>query len=104
MLPSGVVGNSLPALVRGLYGYEIESVCWEQPHATVCRARRKVDSLPLLVKLLRTSSDDWRASWFQRDYQIAQGLRLDCAFKPLAFEQTDRGPALIYADAGASPL
>ena len=43
-------------------------------------------------------------NWLQRDYRIAQGLAADCAVKPLAFEQTDRGPALIYADEGARPL
>ena len=47
---------------------------------------------------------DWGADWLQRDYQIAQGLSANCAVKPLAVEQTDWGPALIYADAGARPL
>jgi predicted ATPase/class 3 adenylate cyclase len=106
MLPTGITEiKSQPTLIRGLYGYEIEQVCWERPHAIVYRALRKIDALPLLVKLLRDpGSADWRADWFQRDYQIAQGLSLDCALKPLAFEQTDRGPALIYADACACPL
>jgi len=103
MLPTG--GNPQPVLIRGLYGYEIEGVGWENPHAIVYRAQRKVDGLPLLVKVLRSpASADWRAGWFQRDYETAQDLSLDCLLKPLAFEQTDQGPALVYADANASPL
>jgi len=105
MLPAGGTGNSQPALIRGLYGYEIERICWRQPHAIVCRALRKVDALPVLVKLLQSpESVDWRADWFQRDYQTTQGLGPNCVLKPLALEQTDRGPALVYADEGAYPL
>lgn len=105
MLPTGAVRNPQPTLIRGLYGYEIERICWEQPHAIVYRAQRKVDALPLLVKVLRNpASADWRADWFLRDYQIVQDLSLDCLLKPQAFEQTDQGPALIYASTNVSPL
>ena len=93
------------ALIRGLYGYDTEQIWWEQPHAIIYRGRRRVDGLPVLIKLLREpGSTDWRAGWLQRDYEIAQGLTANCAVKPLALEQTDRGPALIFADEGARSL
>ena len=89
----------------GLYGYDIGKIWWEQPHAIIYQGQRKVDGLRVLIKLLRDpGSTEWGADWLQRDYRIAQGLRANCAVKPLAFEQTDLGPALIYADEGARPL
>ena len=103
MLPS--LTGSQPAIVRGLYGYDTEEIWWEQPHAITYRARRKVDGLRVLVKLLRDhGSIDWGTTWLQRDYQLSQELEASCAVKPLAFEHTDLGPALIYADEGARPL
>jgi predicted ATPase/class 3 adenylate cyclase len=103
MLPT--LTGSGPAIVRGLYGYETEEIWWEQPHALTYRARRKIDGLRVLVKLLRDpGSFGWGTTWLQRDYQLAQELKASCAVKPLAFEQTDLGPALIYADEGARPL
>ena len=97
--------NSRPAVIRGLYGYDTEKIWSEQPHAVIYRGRRRVDGLPVLIKLLREpEATDWGADWLQRDYEIAQGLSANCAVKPLAFEQTDWGPALIYADEGARPL
>ena len=90
-----------PALIRGLYGYDAEGIWWEQPHAFIYHGRRRVDALPVLIKLLRDpGSTDWGADWLQRDYQIAQGLAANCAVKPFAFEQTDWGPALVYANEG----
>ena len=105
MLPVGTLGGLQPALIRGLYGYDAEQIWLEQPHAILYRGRRRVDALPVVIKLLRNpDATEWGASWLQRDYDIAQGLAAGCAVKPLAIEHTDRGPALIYADAGARPL
>ena len=95
MLPTRSLSSLHPAIVRGLYGYDIETICCEQPHALLYRGRRKADGLPILIKLLRDpGASDWRADWFERDYQIAQGLGASYAAKPLAFEQTDCGPAI----------
>jgi hypothetical protein len=59
---------------------------------------------PILIKLLRDPARaDAAADWFERDHQFALSLRSKCA-KPLAFERTDWGPALVYADEGARPL
>ena len=101
MRPGITPTNSQPTSIRGLYGYDIESVWWEQSHAIIYRARRKIDELPLLIKLPKGSA---AGEQFQREFQIAKGLTSDRIVKPLAFEQTDFGPALIYADQGARPL
>ena len=103
------VSNELTDLraetVRGLYGYDIDEICCEQTQTILYRGRRKIDGLKVLIKLFRNSTiPDWGTDWLQRDYQIAQGLRANCAAKPVAFEQTDRGPALVYADDGTRPL
>ena len=105
MPTAGELTGLQPALIRGLYGYATEEIWSEQPHAIIYRGRRSVDGLSVLIKLLREpGSSDWGADWLQRDYQIAHDLSATCAVKPLAFEQTDRGPALIYTDNGARPL
>src|SRR6476661_8676383 len=105
MLPVNTMPGSQAAIVRGLYGYDTEGIWWEQTHAIVFRGRRRIDGLRVLVKLLRDpGSIDWGSGWLERDYQIAQGLGVSCAVKPLAIEQTDLGPALIYADQAARPL
>ena len=105
MPTAGELTGLQPALIRGLYGYDTEEIWSEQPHAIIYRGRRSVDGLPVLIKLLRDpGSIDWGADWLERDYQIAHDLTATCAVKPLAFEQTDRGPALIYTDDGARPL
>ena len=105
MLPVNTLTGSQAAIVRGLYGYDTEEIWWEQPHAIIYRGRRTVDGLRVLVKLLRDPcSTEWGEDWLQRDYRIAQGLAAHCAVKPFAFEQTDLGPALIYADQAARPL
>lgn len=94
-----------PETVRGLYGYDIDEICCEQTHTVLYRGERKIDGLKVLIKLFRNSTiPDWGMHWLQRDYQIAQGIKANCAAKPVAFEQTDRGPALVYADDGARPL
>ena len=99
------VTGSQPTIRWGMPGYDIEGVRWEQSHATIHQGRRKVDGLPVLIKLPRDfMSAEAGASWLQRDYQIAQGLKAKCAEKPLALEKTDRGTALIYVDEGARPL
>jgi predicted ATPase/class 3 adenylate cyclase len=101
---SEVTGLQL-SIGRALSGYDIENIWWEERHAIIYRARRKVDGLHVLIKLLREPvPDDPRADWLQRDYQIAQLLKAKCAVKPFAFERTDLGPALIYGDEGARPL
>ena len=88
--PPGGISDHRPAIVRGLYGYEIEDICSEQTHTILYQGRRKIDGLKVLIKLFRKSPvPDWRADWLQRDYQIAQGLGASYAVKPLAFEQTD---------------
>ena len=105
MLAAGSLSSLQPAMVRGLYGYDIDKICCEQPHANVYYGRRKTDGLPVLIKLLRDpAAAEWGAEWLERDHQIAQGLGSGCAAKPLAFERTDWGPALVYADEGARPL
>jgi hypothetical protein len=105
MLPVSMSTGPQPAIVRGLYGYDTEGFWWEQPHAITYRDRRKIDGLGVLLKLLRDpGSTEWGAGWLLRDYRIAQGLGASCAVKPLAFEQTDLGPALVYAEEGARPL
>ena len=94
-----------PAIVRGLYGYEIEDICSEQTHTILYRGRRKIDGLKVLIKLFRKSPvPDWGADWFQRDCQISQDLGASYAARSLAFERTDVGPALIYVDEGERPL
>ena len=94
-----------PAIVRGLYGYEIEDICSEQTHTILYRGRRKIDGLKVLIKLFRNSPvPDWGADWFQRDCQISQDLGASYAARSLAFERTDVGPALIYVDGGERPL
>jgi len=105
MIPVGTLTGSQTSIVRGLYGYDTEGLWWEQPEAIVYRGRRKIDGLGVLLKLLRDpGSTDWGKDWLERDYRIAQGLAAPCAVKPVAFEQTDVGPALIYADQAARPL
>src|SRR6476660_2294586 len=105
MLPVNTMPGSQAAIVRGLYGYDTEGIWWEQTHAIVFRGRRRIDGLRVLLKLLRyPGSTEWGSGWLERDYRIAQGLAANCAVKPSAFEQTDLGPALIYADEGARPL
>jgi predicted ATPase/class 3 adenylate cyclase len=104
MLPSTSIGSAVP-VIRGLYGYACEGIWCEQPYAIIYRGRRKVDGLRVLIKLLRDpEAASWGPDWLQRDYRIAQGLGADCAIKPIAFEQTDLGPALIYVDEGVRPL
>jgi hypothetical protein len=103
MLPSNAPANDQPTTFRGLYGYDSEGIWWEQPHSVIYRGRRKIDGKPVLIKLPKGSLEG-AVSWLQRDFQFAQGLTSDCAVRPLAFEQTERGPALIYADEGARPL
>jgi predicted ATPase/class 3 adenylate cyclase len=99
-----VIGSQ-PPIGLGLDGYDIEEIWWEKRHAIIYRGRRKIDGLRVLIKLLREPEpNDPRADWLQRDYQIAQLLRAKCAVKPFAFERTDWGPALVYADEGARPL
>lgn len=94
-----------PATVRGLYGYEIDGVFSELPHAAIYRGRRKMDGLKVLIKLFRDLAiPDWGANWFQHDYHISHGLRSDYVATPLAFEHTDLGPAIIYVDDGKQPL
>ena len=94
-----------PAIVRGLYGYDTEGFWCEQPHAIIFRGRRRIDGQRVLVKLLRDpGSTAWGEDWLQRDYRIAQWIAANCVVKPSASEQTDLGPALIYADEGARPL
>ena len=105
MLPAGALNKPQPTFVRGLYGYDIDQVFCEQSHALIYRGRRKADGLPILIKLLRDPNEtSWGAGWFERDYQIAQGLPTACVAKPLALERTDSGPALVYSDEGARPL
>src|SRR6476660_3570306 len=105
MLPVSSLTGSQAAIVRGLYGYDTEGIWWQQPHAIIFRGRRKIDGLRVLVKLLRDpGSTEWGEDWLQRDYRIAQGLAANYGIKPSSFEQTDLGPALIYADEGARPL
>ena len=95
------ISDSRPATVRGLYGYEIDDVFSELPHAVIYRGRRKMDGLKILIKLLRDLTiPDWGANWFQRDYHISHELKPDYVATPLAFEQTDFGPAIIYVDDG----
>ena len=53
MLATGSLSSLQPAIVRGLYGYDIEKICCEQPHALLYRGRRKADGLPILIKLKR---------------------------------------------------
>ena len=84
MLPVGSLGVRQPTVIRGLYGYDAEKIWCEQRHAVLYQGRRKVDGLPVLIKLLRDlGPTDW-AGWFQRDYEIAQGLTAGCAVRPLA--------------------
>src|SRR6476646_6129110 len=105
MLPVGTLTGPRPTVIRGLYGYDTEGIWWEQPHAIIFRGRRRIDGLRVLLKLLKEpGSTEWGDDWLQRDYRIAQGLAANCVVKPSAFEQTDLGPALIYADEGARPL
>jgi serine/threonine protein kinase len=105
MLPARPLSGLQPGFVRGLYGYDIDQIFCEQHHALIYHGRRKADGLPILIKLLRDhEASDWGADWFERDYQIAQGLGAAYVAMPLAFEQTDCGPALVYADEGAQPL
>jgi predicted ATPase/class 3 adenylate cyclase len=89
----------------GLHGYDIKEIWWEERHAIIYRGWRRLDGLRVLIKLLRESEQgDPRAEWLQREYQIAQFLKANCAVKPFAVEQTDKGLALVYADDGARPL
>ena len=60
MLPAGTLGGLQRTVIRGLYGYDAEKIWWEQPHAILYRARRRVDGLPVLIKLLRDpGATDW---------------------------------------------
>ena len=103
MLPGNTAANGQPTTFRGLYGYDSEGVWWEQPHFVIYRGRRKIDGKCVLIKLPKGTPESG-LNWLQHDYRIAQGLASDCVVKPLAFEQTERGPALIFADEGARPL
>ena len=103
MLPGNTTANSQPTTIRGLYGYDAEGVWWEQTHTVIYGGRRKVDGQRILIKLLKGSTESGRV-WFKHDYQIAHGLTSECVVKPLAFEETERGPALIYAEEGCRPL
>jgi hypothetical protein len=51
MLPVSAVGGFQSALIRGLHGYDTEQIWWEQPHAIIYRARRRVDGQPVLIKV-----------------------------------------------------
>ena len=101
MRPGDTPTESQPTSIRGLYGYDIERVWWEQCDAIIYRGRRKIDGQPLLIKLLKGSAEEDR---LRREFQIAQGIASDRIVKPFALEQTDFGSALIYPDEGARPL
>ncbi len=89
----------------GLGGYELEEIWLEQPHSIIYRGYRKTDGLRVLIRLLRNPRPaDEREEWLRRDYRIAQQLRSKCAVRPFAFELTDRGPTLFYADEGVGSL
>ena len=103
MLPGNTAANAQPTTIWGLYGYDAEGVWWEQSHFIIYRGRRKIDGQPVLIKLLKGDAESGRKC-LQREFQITQELISDCVVKPLAFEQTERGPALIYADEAARPL
>jgi histidine kinase len=94
-----------PAIGRRRHGYDIGAIWCQQRHAIIHRGQRRADAHSVLIKLLRDlQPTDTGAEWLQRDYEIGNLLRAKCAVKPLAFEQTDSGPAIVYADNGARPL
>ena len=103
MLPGNTAANAQPITIRGLYGYDAEGVWWEQSHFIIYRGRRKIDGQPVLIKLLKGDAESGRKC-LQREFQVTQEIVSDCVVKPIAFEQTERGPALIYADEAARPL
>jgi hypothetical protein len=87
MLPARPLSGLQRGFVRGLYGYDIDQIFCEQHHALIYHGRRKADGLPILIKLLRDhEASDWGADWFERDYQIAQGLGAAYVATPLAFD------------------
>ena len=103
MLPGNTAANAQPTTIRGLYGYDAEGVWWEQSHFIIYRGRRKIDGQPVLIKLLKGDAESGRKC-LQREFQVTQEIVSDCVVKPIAFEQTERGPALIYSAEAARPL
>src|SRR5262245_16362593 len=96
---------SRPKTRPRLEGYDIQDVWWEQRHTIMYRGVRSLDSLPVLIKILRDAEhSDPRAAWLQREYEITGILRAGCAAKPFVFENTELGPTLVYAFHGALPL
>jgi predicted ATPase/class 3 adenylate cyclase len=90
-------------LPSGLHSYEITELCCESRDAAIFRGRLREKELHVLIKVSRNDNRQ-NASWISRDYDITHALRLKCAAKVLAIERADAGPALVYADEGASPL
>ena len=62
-----------------LPGYEIQAQVYDSTNTRVCRALRKADGAPIILKILKPlRPSPERLAWFQREYDMQRGLELPC--------------------------
>ena len=94
-----------PATVRGLYDYDIDEICSRtQPLGSLSGAAKDRRAQGPHQAIAKDRARIGGPTGFSAIIKSRKALGASYAALSLAFEQTDRGPALIYRDEGERPL
>ncbi|NEQ40810.1 MAG: serine/threonine-protein kinase PknK, partial [Okeania sp. SIO3I5] len=91
--------------IRSLSDYKISNLIHDSSRTLVYRGVTKVNSQPVIIKLLRSEFPSFNELvQFRNQYTIARNLYLEGIVQPLALERERNGYALIMEDFGGISL
>ncbi|WP_437589725.1 AAA family ATPase [Sorangium sp. So ce1000] len=88
-----------------LPGYENQAQVYDSTNTRVCRALRKADGEPLILKILKPlRPSPERLAWFQREYDMQRGLDLPCVPRAYGLGLELQGWTMAIEDFGGESL
>ncbi|ADO69077.1 trifunctional serine/threonine-protein kinase/ATP-binding protein/sensor histidine kinase [Stigmatella aurantiaca] len=91
--------------MRGITGYEVETQLHRSTRTLVYRGRRRVDGLPVVLKLLGEEYPSLEeATRFKREYEIGRKVSGAGAVVVLGLAPAGNSWAIVMEDLGARPL
>ncbi|HEY5994564.1 MAG TPA: diguanylate cyclase [Gallionellaceae bacterium] len=90
---------------RAIPGYTLLSCIYEGPSVSVWRGHRNDDALPVIIKATGGMHAQFLDSTrLKQEYEIARNLPVAGVVRPLDFQETDQGCALVLEETGGTSL